>query len=218
MIRLEGVTVAFGHTVALDRLELELEPGIVGLYGPNGSGKSTLLRALAGLLRPTRGAVVVGGRAVSAQDEDWRARVGYLGHGSGLYGRLTLRENLALFARLHGARRERVEHVLEELALTERAGARVEALSAGLKRRAGVARALVAEPEVLLLDEPYANLHEDASAIVTGAVLAWRRPGRIAVIATHGAKRLKPHADAGLVLQRGRAASFRPRVAEAAAP
>jgi heme exporter protein A len=203
----ERVSVAFGATVALHAVDLELEPGVVGLFGPNGAGKSTLLRVLAGLLAPTRGAVAWRGRVVAASDEAFRRAVGYAGHLSGLYGRLTVRENLELFATLHGASRTRVDAVVEGAGLTADAGKVVETLSAGLARRAAVARALLHEPELLLLDEPYAGLDDEGAAKVTEAVMAWRAPGRLAVIATHGAKKLKGWADAGVVLQRGRVAS-----------
>ena len=211
MITLEGLRVVLGRTVALDSLTLPLEPGIVGLFGPNGSGKSTLLRALAGLLVPTGGRISLDGGALDASDEGFRARVGYVGHASGLYGPLSVAENLRLFAGLHGVGAGRVGEVLEHLGLTEVAGTPARALSAGLKRRAAVARALVHAPDLLLLDEPYANLDDEAAACVTGAVLAWRAPTRLGVIATHGAKRVKGFVDASLVLQRGRAVSYRMR-------
>jgi heme ABC exporter ATP-binding subunit CcmA len=207
LIRAAGVSVVFGRTVALDSIDLDLGPGIVGLFGPNGSGKSTLLRALAGLQPLTGGRITWRGRAVSTADESFRRAVGYAGHLSGLYAKLTLRENLELLATLYGAPSRRVDETLECTALGAHARQPVEALSAGLARRAAVARTLLHEPELLLLDEPYANLDDDAATTVTEAVMAWRRPERTAVIATHGAKRLKPWADAGVVLRRGRVAA-----------
>jgi ABC-type multidrug transport system ATPase subunit len=101
--------------------------------------------------------------------------------------------------------------VLELLDLNDRRNTPVGHLSAGLKRRAAVARAVLHEPDVLLLDEPYANLDDDASARVSDAVKAWRAPGRAAIIATHGAKRVKTFADASLIVQRGRVISYRRR-------
>jgi heme ABC exporter ATP-binding subunit CcmA len=204
VIRVENVSVAFGRTLALDALDAELGPGVVGLFGPNGSGKSTLLRVVAGLLAPVRGRVLVAGKPARAADEGFRRTVAYVGHASGLYGRLTLHENLTLFATMYGVARTRVDEAVDALGLGEHAGAPVDALSAGLKRRAAVARALLHEPALLLLDEPYANLDDHAAEIVSGAIRAWRAPGRTAVIATHGAKKVKGWADAGVVLQRGR--------------
>jgi ABC-type multidrug transport system ATPase subunit len=117
-------------------------------------------------------------------------------------------ENLALFARLHGVAERRVDEVLEELGLARRRDFLVGALSAGLKRRASVARALLHHPDLLLLDEPYANLDDDASDLVSAAVRRWRGPGRAALVATHGAKKVKRFADAGLILRDGRAVVY----------
>jgi ABC-2 type transport system ATP-binding protein len=200
----ENLRVHFGRTLALDGVDLRLEEGITGLFGPNGSGKSTLLRALAGLLRPSQGFITFNGEPVSAGRESWRRLVGYAGHDSGLYPNLSVRENLELFRRLSGGDGQRTAGLLTELGLESRSDTPAGELSAGFKRRAAVARALVGEPRVLLLDEPYANLDDDSAALVTGTLTGWRGPGRTALIATHGAKKLKAFADAGVILRRGR--------------
>jgi heme ABC exporter ATP-binding subunit CcmA len=204
MIAVEDLRVVFGRTIALDGIDVELAPGVVGLFGPNASGKTTLLRVLAGLQAPARGRVRINGMTPNVADEDFRRLVGFAGHRSGLYERLTVQENLELFAKLHGASSERVTRTIDTLSLAPFAWAPVGSLSAGSKRRVAVARAVLHEPQILLLDEPYANLDDDASALVSDAVKAWRAPDRIAVIATHGAKRVRAFADSGVVLQRGR--------------
>lgn len=209
MISIQGLSVAFGRTLALHDVDLLLEPGINGLFGPNGSGKTTLLRVLSGLLRPTEGRVLLEGRPVSASDEGFRRRVGYAGHDTGLYRHLTVGENLNLFARLYGASPRRADDLLERLDIIDRIDVRAADLSAGQKRRAAVARALLHEPALLLLDEPYANLDDDAAGRVSDTVKSWRAEGRCAVIATHGAKRLKPFVDATVVLRRGELAAHR---------
>lgn len=211
MIEIRHVRAVYGRTIALDRVDLSIGPGVTGLYGPNGSGKSTLLRILAGLQRPALGSVSFDGVVRHPADENLRRRMGYAGHDAGLYGRLTVEENLALFAALWGAPKSRVNQVLVEVGLEERARSRVDELSAGLKRRASVARALVHQPEILLLDEPFATLDDEAADLVISAIKSWRAPGRIAVIATHGAARLKSFADAAIVLRRGLVASDRTR-------
>lgn len=201
MIAAESLSVVFGSTVAIDDLNVEIGPGVTGLFGPNGSGKSTLLRVVAGLLRPTSGRVTIDG-----VPDPGRIRwiVGYAGHNSGLYRDLTVRENLSLFARLYGVPDERVGSVAGALGIEMHANTRVADLSAGFVRRAAVARAILHEPAVLLLDEPYANLDDDAAELLSDAVKAWRAPGRSAVIATHGAKKVKRFADAGVILRDGR--------------
>jgi heme ABC exporter ATP-binding subunit CcmA len=214
LIAAESLSVTFGNTVALDDLDLRIGPGITGLFGPNGSGKTTLLRVIAGLLRPSSGRLTIDGV------DSWAGRhmVGYAGHDSGLYRNLTIGENLRLFARLYGAADRRVDDVLGSLGLEMRAGMVVGELSAGMVRRTAVARALLHDPAVLLLDEPYANLDDEAAELLSEAVKSWRRNGRIAVIATHGAKRVKAFADAGIILKDGRVAvSGRYRASQAAA-
>ena len=218
MIKVEGVRVAYGRTLALDTLDLDLRPGVTGLFGPNGAGKTTLLRVLAGLLRPTAGKVRMPDMEIDASNETFRRRVGYVGHDSGLYPDLTVGENLHLFGHLHGSRPERTAEVLAAVGLEDRRDTRVAALSAGFKRRAAVARALVHEPDLLLLDEPYANLDDEAAEMLSGAIMSWRQPDRVCVVATHGAKRVKAYADAGIIIQRGQVISYRIRVPNEAPP
>jgi heme ABC exporter ATP-binding subunit CcmA len=203
VIHISDLSVFFGRTVALDRIDLELSPGVIGLFGQNASGKSTLLRILAGLLVPSSGSATWNGARLTSPTEELRARIGYAGHASGLYQRLSVRENLVLFGRLYGVPSQRADVVLEMLDLSQRASTAVGDLSAGLKRRAAVARALLHEPDLLLLDEPYAHLDDHAAEAVSDAVKSWRAPGRTAVIATHGAKRIRQFTDARVVLQRG---------------
>lgn len=215
MITTRDLTVVFGRTVALHSVDLDVSPGVTGLFGPNGSGKSTLLRALAGLQRPYRGSITLFGVPSSDVDEEFRRNIGYAGHEPGLYERMTVRENLAFFAELYGVLAARVDDVIEELGLAEHAATQAGALSAGYVRRAAVARALLHEPRLLLLDEPYATLDDDAAALVSGAVARWRDrgDGRLGIVASHGAKKVKAYADAGIVMQRGRVArhgAYRP--------
>ena len=218
MIWIEGVRVAYGRTLALDTLELELKPGVTGLFGPNGAGKTTLLRVLAGLLKPTTGSVRMRDMSIDSSSEEFRRRVGYVGHDSGLYPDLTVGENLDLFVRLYGTRPARTNEVLESIGLVHRKDARVAELSAGLKRRAAVARAMLHEPDLLLLDEPYANLDDEAAEMLSDAIMSWRSAHRVCVLATHGAKRVKAYADAGIIIQQGRVISYRVRVPNEADP
>ena len=204
MIDVRDVTMTFGRTVALDSIHLVIEPGVTGLFGQNGSGKTTLLRAIAGLARPKLGTITVLGVDPSRAGEGFRRGLGYAGHSSGLYARLTLRENLEFFAHMYEAAKSSVDRTIAQLGLGEHADKPVADLSAGNKRRAAVARALLHDPRVLLLDEPYANVDDEAADLISASVKAWRDdPSKICIVATHGAKRVKPYADAGIILQRG---------------
>jgi heme exporter protein A len=216
MIELRGVDVVFGRTMALRSIDCTLQSGLIGLFGQNGSGKSTLLRVLTGLLRPTRGSAEYKGAKINASEEEWRRIVGYAGHEAGLYPRLSVIENLELFAKMYGTDPSRGSHLLELLDVSEWMNTPVSDLSAGLSRRVAVARAILHDPQVLLLDEPYANLDDDAAAAVSGTLTDWWQPGRIGVIASHGAKRVKAYAHATMILKRGELIVHSARVEEPA--
>lgn len=202
-VSIENLTIVFGRTLALDEVDIQIDTGVTGVFGPNGSGKSTLLKVIAGLLKPTTGHVTIYG-SNGSRDEETRRRIGYAGHGSGLYGRLTLVENLELFASLYGSDAARAERLIEELDLGDFRTRPVADLSAGSKRRAAVARALIHDPDLLLLDEPYANVDDEASESISRAIAAWKTDDKTALIATHGAKKVKAYADGGIILRRGR--------------
>jgi heme exporter protein A len=199
-IELEGLARAYGERVALAGVTLSLPPGrTLVVFGPNGAGKSTLLRVLATLLRPTEGVARVLGCALP--DEAWavRGRIGFLGHEPLLYRELTGRENLRFQARLFGVDDERAEELLARLKLERRADDPVRTLSRGTVQRLAVARAVLHDPELLLLDEPRANLDPAASELVE-PLLA----GRTRVITSHDPAGGLSEADLALGLRGGR--------------
>ena len=166
-IDLVGLRKDFGDRTALAGVDLRVERGAsVAVLGPNGSGKSTLLRILAGLLRPTSGQVFVLGCSLPKETHRLRGRVGYLGHEPLLYRDLSPRENLQLTAALQGIDAEaagpRIDLLLDAVGMSARAGDRVAELSAGMKQRIDICRAVLHEPSLLLLDEPDAHLDPDA--------------------------------------------------------
>jgi ABC-type multidrug transport system ATPase subunit len=203
-IELAGLRRDFGDRTALDGLDLRVDPGeSVAVLGPNGSGKSTLLRILAGLLRPTSGEVSVLGCTLPKETHLLRGRVGYLGHEPILYRDLTPRENLELAAALHGLESEaispRIEALFDAVGMSPRAGDRVAELSAGMKQRIDICRAVLHEPELLLLDEPDAHLDPEARRRIAPLIAAGNGRTRVAVSHDRGAAT----EDADFVLELG---------------
>jgi heme exporter protein A len=204
-IELDGLTRRYGERVALEGVTLAIPAGTtLVVFGPNGAGKSTLLRVLATLLRPHAGVVRVLGRALP--DEGWavRGRVGLLAHEPLLYRDLSGRENLRFHARLHGIAFARVEELLERVGLQLRADDRVHTYSRGMVQRLAVCRAVLHDPEVLLLDEPRANLDPAASDLVEPLIGAGS--GRTRVVTSHDPAGGLAEADVALGLRGGRPA------------
>jgi ABC-2 type transport system ATP-binding protein len=159
-LELVGAAKRFGEIVALDDVSLEVRPGrVLGFLGPNGAGKTTAMRAVFGLVELDAGDVVWDGRPVGLTE---RLRFGYMPEERGLYPRMALGDQLVYFGSLHGltaaAARAAASEWLERLDLADRAGAKVEELSHGNQQRAQLAAALLHEPELLVLDEPFAGL------------------------------------------------------------
>jgi heme exporter protein A len=163
----EGLGRAYGDRVVLRDVTFSVPRGAtLAVFGPNGAGKTTLLRILATLLRPHAGAARVLGRELPREGWAVRGRLGLLAHEPLLYRDLTARENLRYHARLHRVGLERVEALLEAVGMRLRADEPVRTLSRGMTQRVAVCRAVLHEPELLLLDEPYANLDPRATALV----------------------------------------------------
>ena len=212
MIELEGLVRRYGEREALSDVSLSLDAGqTLVVFGPNGAGKTTLLRVLATLLRPHAGGVRVLG--ASLPEEAWvvRGRIGLLGHEPLLYRELTARENLRFHARLHGVDEKCVEDMLAAVALTDRADEPLKMLSRGMVQRAAVARATLHDPELLLLDEPRANLDPAASELVEPLIGAGTDPTRprTRVICSHNPTGDLVQADVVLGLRAGRPALLR---------
>lgn len=200
-LELRGVGHAYGGRVVLAGVERVLEPGrALGLLGPNGSGKSTLLRCIAGLLRPRAGHVLVDGRESCELAPAERARVAYAGHRPLLWGGLSARENLVLCAGLYGLGEDVAERALESAGLAETAGRPAAALSQGQRQRLALARALLPEPALLVLDEPHSGLDEASSARLD-ALLAAARGAMTIVLATHERARAERLCDELLELE-----------------
>ena len=207
----QGLTRRYGERAALEDVCLSLprERTLV-VFGPNGAGKTTLLRVLATLLRPHAGSVSVLGSALPAQSWAVRGRLGMLAHEPLLYRELTARENLRFHARLHGVREARVEELLEAVAMGSRASEPLRTLSRGMVQRVAVARSVLHDPELLLLDEPYANLDPAAVELVAPLIgVGGDGRKRTRVICSHDPSGGLAEADVVLGLRAGRAALLR---------
>ena len=187
-VDLRGVTRVFGEVPAVVRVDLAIERGeSVVLRGANGAGKSTLLRIVATSLSPTYGGGSVLGFDLASERDEIRRRCELLTHRTRLYEELSARENLQLFADLLGIDRVRVDEALERVALARDADERVRGFSHGMRQKVAVARTIVRDPELLLLDEPATGLDDSARAVVDAMILDAARQGRTIVIATHHA-------------------------------
>jgi heme exporter protein A len=207
-VHVEGLSRRYGEREALDGVSLSLLAGqTLVVFGPNGAGKTTLLRVLATLLRPHAGDVRVLGSRLPQQAWEVRGRVGLLGHEPLLYRELTARENLRFHARLHDVAPGRVEELLARVALEHRADEPLRSLSRGMVQRVAVARAVLHDPELLLLDEPRSNL--DPAAVELVDPLIGAASARTRVICSHDPSGGLAEADVVLGLRDGRPALLR---------
>jgi sodium transport system ATP-binding protein len=195
MVTVEGLTKVFregspGEVRAVDGISFEAKPGeVFGLLGPNGAGKTTTLRMLSTILRPTSGRVILDGVDAVARPDEVRRRLGFLSGATGVYDRLTPREQARYYARLHGLEGEvlerRVAETLRVLQAEEFADRPCGTLSSGQKQKASLARTVVHDPPVLVLDEPTANLDVLVARSVTEFIRAAKAAGRTVILSTH---------------------------------
>ena len=186
-IQVDALTRTFGRRVAIRGLTFAVNDGeCLALFGPNGAGKTTLLRILAGLLRPSSGTAHIGGIKLPGGAHA-RAVVGLISHQSMLYSALTARENVEFTARLYGIEspRRAAMRALQRMRLEERAESPVRSLSRGMQQRVSIARAIVHEPRVVLLDEPYTGLDETGAGALTAALESLKSSGAALVLVTH---------------------------------
>jgi sodium transport system ATP-binding protein len=180
---------------------------IFGLLGPNGAGKSTTLRMIATVLSPSSGTAVVGGADVSADPLAVRCAMGYLSSSTGLYGRLTARETLEYFGRLHGLQGKRlaarVDELLDLFGIREFAALRCEKLSTGMKQKVSIARSIVHEPRILILDEPTLGLDILVASTMLRFVERCRSEGRCVVFSTHIMSEVERLCDRVGIIHRG---------------
>ena len=208
MIVVKELVKVYGFHPVLRKLDFEVERGqFVALLGPNGSGKSTLLRILAALAKPTSGLVQIGGWQLPAEAFAVRQQLGVVSHLPLLYDTLTAEENLKFFATLYNLSPEQIEArvkiVLEQVGLKFRAGDQVRTFSRGMIQRLTIGRAILHDPAILLFDEPYTGLDQDASAILDELLLDLSKEGRTIIMTTHDILRGHALASHLAILSRG---------------
>jgi len=197
----------YGRRRALARTSLTFRAGeIAGLFGPNGAGKSTLLGVLSTLMRPSAGTVQYGGATAEALGDALRGRIGVLGHDLFLYGDLTARENLEFFGRLYGLDdlAGRIARALASARLEDRANDRVSSFSRGLRQRLALERALIHDPRLVLLDEPFTGLDDESAALLGARLRTLTGAGAIVLMASHDFESADGLVDRIICLRNGR--------------
>ncbi|MDH5679296.1 MAG: heme ABC exporter ATP-binding protein CcmA [Nitrospinota bacterium] len=187
-VELDQVVKRFGYMTAVDKISLTLEKGeFLTIFGPNGAGKTTLIRIMAGLTAATSGSARINGRPVQDHDDEARRDIGLISHQTFSYGQLTAMENLLFFARLYGVEdpSARCQALLEEVGLSKRSHEPVRSFSRGMVQRLSIARSLVHDPSILLLDEPFTGLDQHAAETLKRQLRRLKDERRTLVMITH---------------------------------
>ncbi len=211
IIEVENLSKTFGLLPVLRSVNFGVARGeTIVLLGQNGGGKSTLLRLLAGLSKPTAGLIRIGGWQMPKEAMEVRRQIGLVSHQSLLYGNLSARENLDFFGKLYGMakdeRAERIRVILDQVGLAKRADSLARDFSRGMQQRLSIARALLHQPEILLLDEPFTGLDQSAAERLEGLVMSAQREERTLIMTTHQLGRAPTLAGRALILSRGQIA------------
>ncbi len=206
-IELHDLSKMFDGRMVLNELSFSVRQGeMFGLLGPNGAGKTTTMRLMLGLLRPSSGTALVNGANLGTDDEA-RQQVGVLMENDGLYDKLSARDNLDYFARIYrvARRKERIDALLSQFSLQDRAGDRVATFSKGMRRKLGIARAMIHDPHILLLDEPTSGLDPEAQKMVREILQDLSRMERMTVLlSSHNLDEVQRICSRVAVIKRGR--------------
>ncbi|MBI1909158.1 MAG: ABC transporter ATP-binding protein [Deltaproteobacteria bacterium] len=204
-VQLNSLSKRFGRNWVLANLDLTVQRGeSIALFGPNGCGKSTLLKVIATLLRPTTGTLLVLGYSEKQRGEI-RKKVRLVSHEKQLYGELTALENLRFAARLRGFSftDNDLEGYLQKLEILPAKNKWVREFSEGMKKRLMLAKTLIGNPELILLDEPYPSLDRSGKEVINSLIEGWRQEGKTILIASHDHDETLRHVDRSLTLQGG---------------
>jgi heme exporter protein A len=213
-IQTRGLTKAFGHQVALRGVDLDVAEGeFLTLFGPNGAGKTTLIRIIASLARPTSGHVRVRGEDLDKAATSVRRHIGLISHNPLLYGDLTADENLRFFARMYDLSdagiesvASRIDTMLEQVGLAARRRDPVRTFSRGMVQRLAIARAILHNPAIMLLDEPYTGLDLQAADMLRSVLQELAASNRTVILTTHNLEQGLEMCDRAAILNRGKLA------------
>ena len=206
MLQLKNISVRFGGLTALDNVTFAVGThDVVGLVGPNGAGKTTFLRILSTLSRPSMGLVKVAGFLLPAHSASVRQRLGVVSHMPLLYGDLTAEENLQFYGRMYNipVLKERIDVVLALIGLSGRRRDMVRTFSRGMQQRLAIGRAVLHNPDVMLFDEPYTGLDQDASEMLDDVLKNVAAAGRTVVMTSHDLARAEELGTRFDILTRG---------------
>jgi sodium transport system ATP-binding protein len=214
MIQVRGLTKTFsdskrGAVHAVDHVSFDVRAGeIFGLLGPNGAGKTTTLRMLATVMKPSEGTASLNGHDVLQEPEAVRRSIGFLSADMGLYHRLSAREVLKFFGELNGVRgaalKERIAEIFSVLNMNDFGDRKIDSLSTGMRQRVAVARALIHDPPILILDEPASGLDVPTAHVIEEFILKARDSGKAVVLSTHTMEEAEYLCDRMAVVHEGR--------------
>jgi ABC-2 type transport system ATP-binding protein len=204
-IQVQNLTRDYNGQRAVDGISFAVEPGeIFGFLGPNGAGKTTTIKMLTGQLRPTSGKAQVMGNDVVEDRSHLKPQIGVVFDSQNLYERMSARDNLRFYARLYRVKKARVEEVLTQVGLTDRARDKIETFSNGMKQRIVIARALLHKPEVLFLDEPTRGLDPNVARDIRSIVTDLVDQGMTVFLTTHYMEEADQLSDRVAILDQGR--------------
>jgi ABC-2 type transport system ATP-binding protein len=204
-IQVQNLTRDYNGRRAVDDISFAVEPGeIFGFLGPNGAGKTTTIKMLTGQLRPTSGKAQVMGNDVVEDRQDLKPKIGVVFDSQNIYERMSARDNLRFYARLYRVKKARVEEVLAQVGLTDRAGAKMKTYSNGMKQRIVIGRALLHKPEVLFLDEPTRGLDPNVARDIRSIVTDLVDQGMTVFLTTHYMEEADQLSDRVAILDQGR--------------
>lgn len=207
LLQIRGLEKSFGHKKALNGIDLTVRKGeFLALFGPNGAGKTTLLKAISTIIRPTRGEIYFQGNLIDENSIVLRSSIGLVSHNTLLYEDLTAYENLVFYSRMYGVDgwKKRVEQVLHTVGLYHRKDDVVRTFSRGMLQRLSIARAILHEPEILLLDEPYTGLDAQAIKILDELLESLKDGNRTFIMTSHDIHKGFEHATRLSILNSGK--------------